>query len=166
MPREQAEQLNIKKISDLSPYATKLHVGFSFEFMDRQDGYLGFEEAYGFSFEHVTSIDVSTRYQAIANESIEVSDVFSTDPQLVQYDMVVLEDDQSLFPPYQAAPLVSKKAIEEYPELESILNQLAGLGSVEEISELNYRVDINDEDPYQVAGEFLQEKGLLKDEKE
>lgn len=75
--------------------------------------------------------------------------------------MVVLEDDATLFPPYQAAPLVSSQAISEYPELEDILNQLAGVGSEDEISELNYRVDINDEDPATVARDFLKEKGLL-----
>ncbi|RQW20390.1 ABC transporter permease/substrate-binding protein [Bacillus sp. C1-1] len=161
MPRALAEELEVETISDLEPYANELEAGFTFEFADREDGYAGFEDVYGFSFDNVTTIDVSTRYQAISNGSIQLSDVFSTDPQIVEYDMVVLEDDATLFPPYQAAPLVSNHAISEYPELEAILNQLAGIGSEDEISELNYRVDINDEDPAAVARDFLNEKGLL-----
>lgn len=161
MPRQLAEEYGVTTISDLIPYANELSVGFTFEFIDREDGYAGFEDVYGFSFADVTSIDVSTRYQAISNGSIVLSDVFSTDPQLVEYDMVVLEDDQDLFPPYQAAPLVNNFALENYPEIEDLLNQLAGVGTVEEISELNYRVDIEDEDPSDVARDFLTEKGLL-----
>ncbi|UTR08301.1 ABC transporter permease/substrate-binding protein [Alkalihalobacillus sp. LMS6] len=163
MPRDLAEELEVETISDLAPYANELDVGFTFEFADREDGYGGFEEVYGFEFDNVTTIDVSTRYQAISNGSIQLSDVFSTDPQIVEYDMVVLEDDATLFPPYQAAPLVSGFAMNQYPELEDILNQLAGIGTEDEISELNYRVDINDEDPADVAREFLQEKGLLNE---
>ncbi|MBM7631048.1 ABC transporter permease/substrate-binding protein [Geomicrobium sediminis] len=161
MPRELAEELEVSTISDLMPYTNELSVGFTFEFMDREDGYAGFEDVYGFSFSDVTSIDVSTRYQAISNGSIEISDVFSTDPQLVEYDMVVLEDDEDLFPPYQAAPLVTNFALQQHPEIEEILNQLAGVGTVEEISELNFRVDIEDEDPEEVARDFLVEQGLL-----
>ncbi|WP_367579281.1 ABC transporter permease/substrate-binding protein [Shouchella patagoniensis] len=161
IPKDRAEELAIESISDLAPHSNDLKVGFTFEFMDREDGYAGFEDVYGFDFANVTSIDVSTRYQAISNGSIELSDVFSTDPQLVEYEMVVLEDDQTLFPPYQAAPLVSGSTMDEYPELEGILNQLAGIGTVDEISELNYRVDINDENPLDVARDFLQQQGLL-----
>lgn len=161
MPRELAEELEVSTISDLMPYTNELSVGFTFEFMDREDGYAGFEDVYEFSFSDVTSIDVSTRYQAISNGSIDISDVFSTDPQLVEYDMVVLEDDEDLFPPYQAAPLVTNVALQQHPEIEEILNQLAGIGTIEEISELNFRVDLEDEDPEEVARDFLVEQGLL-----
>ncbi|GAK05373.1 LOW QUALITY PROTEIN: glycine betaine ABC transport system, permease protein OpuAB [Geomicrobium sp. JCM 19037] len=161
MPRDLAEELGVEAISDLVPHSSDLSVGFTFEFMDREDGYAGFEDVYGFEFTDVTSIDVSTRYQAISNGSIQVSDVFSTDPQLVEFDMVALEDDMDLFPPYQAAPLVTNFLLEQHPEIEPILNQLEGYGTVEEISELNYRVDIEDEDPYDVALDFLIEQGLI-----
>ncbi|GAF19093.1 LOW QUALITY PROTEIN: glycine betaine ABC transport system, permease protein OpuAB [Bacillus sp. JCM 19046] len=160
MPRQLAEEYGVTTISDLIPYANDA-LALRLSLSTVKMGMLVLRMSMGFHLQMVTSIDVSTRYQAISNGSIVLSDVFSTDPQLVEYDMVVLEDDQDLFPPYQAAPLVNNFALENYPEIEDLLNQLAGVGTVEEISELNYRVDIEDEDPSDVARDFLTEKGLL-----
>ena len=39
---------------------------------------------------------------------INLIDAYSTDAELKQYNMVVLKDDQHVFPPYQGAPLFKK----------------------------------------------------------
>ncbi|WP_059105665.1 ABC transporter permease/substrate-binding protein [Shouchella shacheensis] len=163
VPRELAEENDIQTISDLRQVADEWRAGFTFEFMDREDGYAGFEGAYGFELENVESMDLSAGYRAIESGDLELVDVFSTDPQLVENDMIVLEDDETLFPPYQGAPLVRDATLSQHPELEEILNQLGGRVTEEEITELNYRVDIEDENPYDVAEEFLLEQGLLND---
>ena len=41
------------------------------------------------------------RYQAVESGDINLIDAYSTDAELKQYDMVVLEDDKKVFPPYQ-----------------------------------------------------------------
>lgn len=48
------------------------------------------------------------RYQAIESGDINLIDAYSTDAELKQYDMVVLDDDRKVFPPYQGAPLFKK----------------------------------------------------------
>ena len=52
--------------------------------------------------------------------------------------------------------------LEKHPELESILNKLAGKITESQMSQLNYQVGVEGKSAEQVAKEFLQEQGLLK----
>ncbi len=44
--------------------------------------------------------------QSIQSGDIQITDAYSTDAEIARYDLVVLEDDKQLFPPYQGAPLM------------------------------------------------------------
>ncbi len=57
----------------------------------------------------------------LAPNEVDVINSYTTDGQLQEYDLRVLEDDKSFFPPYHALPLVRKEALKEYPELEEVL---------------------------------------------
>ncbi|MGH2242770.1 glycine betaine ABC transporter substrate-binding protein, partial [Enterococcus faecalis] len=66
------------------------------------------------------------------------------------------------FPPYQGAPLINTATLEQYPELGEILNTLAGKISEEQMSEMNYQVNVEGQDPRILAKDYLKEKNLLK----
>ncbi|MFW6319299.1 MAG: glycine betaine ABC transporter substrate-binding protein, partial [Bacillota bacterium] len=91
-----------------------------------------------------------------------VINIFSTDGRLEEYNLKVLEDDLNFFPPYYAATLVREEILDEYPELEAVLAMMDGLISNEDMTYMNYRVEINNDDPKVVAREFLEEKDLLE----
>ena len=57
-------------------------------------------------------------YRAIAAGEVDVINSSTTDGQLQIYDLRVLEDDKSYFPPYHALPLELKETFEKHPELE------------------------------------------------
>ena len=101
------------------------------------------------------------RYQAIDRGDIQVLDAYSTDSELREYDLTVLEDDQQLFPPYQGAPLIRKETLLQYPELEQALNKLADKITDDEMRELNYRVNVEGERAEEVARKYLEELGVL-----
>ncbi|WP_330831743.1 glycine betaine ABC transporter substrate-binding protein, partial [Streptococcus suis] len=84
------------------------------------------------------------------------------DSKIVSYKLKILEDDKELFPPYQAAPLLTKETLENYPELEQVLGALAGKISTEEMTQMNYAVDVEGESAEQVAREYLEKENLLK----
>ena len=50
---------------------------------------------------------------------INLIDAYSTDAELKQYNMVVLKDDQHVFPPYQGAPLFKEKYLNDHPEVKN-----------------------------------------------
>ena len=54
-------------------------------------------------------MEPALRYQAINNGEVNVIDAYSTDSELKQYDLVTLEDDQALFPPYQEHHLLKQQ---------------------------------------------------------
>jgi osmoprotectant transport system permease protein len=76
---------------------------------------------------------------------------------------VTLQDDNAIFPPYDAAPVVRNEVLKQYPELEEALNHLAGQINDSTMTVLNYRVDFRKEAPEKVARDFLVEKGLYRD---
>ncbi|SDH50708.1 glycine betaine ABC transporter substrate-binding protein [Alteribacillus bidgolensis] len=155
---EQAKELGIEKISDMEDYTKELTAGITFEFADREDGYIGIQEVYVFSFDNVETMDQGLRTRAVEAGEVYFIDAYSTNADMVKYDLFSLEDDKDLFPPYQGAPLLKQETLDEYAELAEILNQLSGNITDEE---MNYKVDYEDKDPSAVAKEHLTNNGFL-----
>jgi osmoprotectant transport system permease protein len=159
--KELAEEYQLETISDLIPIADEIKAGFTLEFSDRQDGYLGIQDLYGLTFGEVQTMEPKLRYTAIETGDINLVDAYSTDSELAQYDLVVLEDDRGLFPPYQGAPLMLNETIEDFPEVENSLNQLSGKITDAEMREMNFAVNVTGKSASEVAQQFLTENGLL-----
>ncbi|MCC8410877.1 ABC transporter permease/substrate-binding protein [Mucilaginibacter sp. UR6-1] len=144
-----------------SAYGGKLTAGFTPEFMGRQDGNLGLREKYGLKI-HTIVINDAVMYKAAYEQELDVISGYSTDGRLKAYNLVVLEDDKHIFPPYYAAPIVSEAALTKFPELEKTLNLLAGTITDSIMTELNYRTDYLHQTPERVAKDFLESKHLYK----
>ncbi|MDO5100700.1 MAG: ABC transporter permease/substrate-binding protein [Eubacteriales bacterium] len=156
-----AKENGLVKISDLVKVQDQLTAGFSLEFKDRADGYPGLQKLYGLDFT-VNTMEPSLRYQAIQTGDVNIIDAYSTDSQLTQYDLKILKDDRQLFPPYQGGPLMKQELLDKHPELEALLNQLAGQISEEEMAQMNYQVDVEGRKAADVAHEYLVKARLVK----
>src|SRR6266478_4922660 len=118
MSRATAERLKLKRVSDLAGHP-ELRFGCSNEFLNRADGWVGLAQAYKlsgrpFGMEHALT------YSAIHEGKLDVTDAYSTDGDLKNFDLVLLEDDRRFFPAYHAMPLVraemndsAKRVLEE-----------------------------------------------------
>lgn len=158
--RSFAEENGLQTIGDLKKVENQLKAGFTLEFIDREDGYKGLQKRYGLNLD-VKSMEPSLRYQAINNGDVNVVDAYSTDSELKQYDLVILKDDQQLFPPYQGAPLLKEETLKKYPELKKCLQPLVGKITEAEMSDMNYQVNVQQKDPATVAHEYLVTHGML-----
>ena len=161
VPKKIAQEYGLKTISDLKKVEGELKAGFTLEFNDREDGNKGLKKVYGLNLQ-VSTMEPALRYQAIQSGDIQITDAYSTDAELARYDLVVLEDDKQLFPPYQGAPLMKEALLKKHPELEGILNQLAGKITADQMSQLNYQVGVEGKSANQVAREFLIQEGIIK----
>ncbi|WP_153723156.1 osmoprotectant update ABC transporter permease/substrate-binding subunit OpuFB [Sporosarcina cascadiensis] len=159
--KEFQQKYNLQTISDLAAVEQAVNAGFTLEFNDREDGYLGIQKLYGITFPSVQTMEPKLRYQAIEAGEINVMDAYSTDSELREYELTVLEDDENLFPPYQGAPLARKETLKKYPELEEVLNVLAGLVTDDEMREMNFQVNAKDRKAGELAEEFLKKHDLL-----
>lgn len=159
---ETAQKYNLKTCSDLSNVSNELILGSTFEFTERQDGYLGMQKVYNMHFKEAKSVDGALRYYAIDNKNSDVIDAFTTESLLKTFGLVVLEDDKHFFPPYYAAPIIRTEVLKKHPEVGEVLNKLGGIIDEQTMIDLNYKVDKLGEDPAKVAENFLKEQGLIQ----
>lgn len=162
--KEIAEQYDLKNISDLQSVAPELTFGAEYDFYEREDGYTPLCSTYGLTFKNTVDLDIGLKYQAIDEEEIDVMPIFTTDGQYSVSDIVVLNDDKQFYPSYQCGNIVRSEILEEYPELEDIFHMVDGILTDKEMAELNYRVETENMEPRDAAGQFLQEKGLISQE--
>ncbi len=157
-----AEENNIETVTDLGSIAGDLELGTDNAWVERDnDGYKGFQETYGYSFKDARGMDAALMYKGIENGDLDVVTAYTVDPQLKEYDLKVLEDDQYFFPPYEGSIVASNDVLETYPEINEIIESLVGIVSTEEMTDLIYQVDIEGKSLDDVTEAFLKEKGLL-----
>jgi osmoprotectant transport system substrate-binding protein/osmoprotectant transport system permease protein len=155
LSRTTAERLGLKRISDLIGHP-ELRFGFSNEFLNRADGWIGLAQAYGLSARPV-GMEHALTYAAIHEGKLDVTDAYSTDGDLKKFDLVLLEDDRQFFPAYLAMPLVRAELNDS---AKRVLEELAGRMSQEEMQSLNQSVQ-EKKSVRDVAAQFLRSKGLL-----
>lgn len=157
-----AEQYRLETYSDLAKAAPKLTFGAEPGFFEREDGYNGLCEAYGFRFKDSSDLTFSVKYDAVAQKKVDVINIFTTDGRLAISDVKVLEDDKHYFPEYLCGTVIRMDTLEKYPELEDVLMLMDGLITDADMSRMNNYVEVDGQEPEQVARDFLVERGLLK----
>lgn len=161
MKKSKAEELGIKTLSDLAEHAPKLVLASTQEFLERDDGYDSMQEFYGIKFKEAKGMDPGLCYAAVRDDKADVNVSFATDGRIPAFELVILQDDKSFFPPYYASPIIRQDTLEKYPELEGVLNELSGKLTDGEMAKLNAGVDIEHKDPKIVAKEWLKANGLI-----
>jgi len=163
IPRSLSEEAGLTTISQLAEVAAEYVISAPADFSEREDGLLGLQSAYGAGFAdiEVLSVDPSLKYQAIEGGQAQVVLAFGTDAQIAALDLVVLQDDLGLWPPYHVAPFVRQDALDAYPAISDALNSVAPLLTDEAMQTLNGQVDIDGQEPEAVARQFLQDQGLI-----
>jgi osmoprotectant transport system substrate-binding protein len=159
---ETAEEHGLQKVSDLQGIAGDLTFGCSQEFLVRQDGLPGLQEAYDVEFGDSMGMDPSLVYAAMDEGMVDVIAGGVTEGHIQRLGFVMLEDDRDYFPPYYACPVVRTDLLDQAPEVRDILNQLAGRIGDEKIGQLNLEVDEDLRNPVDVARDFLIDEGLIE----
>jgi osmoprotectant transport system substrate-binding protein len=158
-----ADEYNLEKVSDLKDIAGDFSAAFDTSWLEREDdGYPAFVETYGFEFGKTNPMEIGLVYDAVKNEEVDIVLAYSTDPRIVAYDLVILEDDENFFPPYDAAPVVRQEILDEHPEIADAIAPLIGSFDEEVIGDLNGKVDLDGEDITDVAIQYLKDQGLLE----
>jgi len=152
-----AEQHNLHSISDLAALETKIRAAFSYEFMDRKDGFQGMAAAYHLHFapKNVNRMEHSLTYQAIDDGAVDLIDLYSTDAKIEKSRLRVLKDDRGYFPVYQAVWVARKAFTERHPrEWQALLN-LQGSISEQAMIDMNAQADIQHLSFAKIAAQHL-----------
>ena len=160
--KDLSEKYNIKTYSDLAKYSEDLTFGAEYDFYEREDGFDALCEEYVMSFKKSVDLDIGLKYNAINSKEIDVMNVFTTDGQLADSDVVLLEDNKNFYQTYYCGTVIRNDILKKYPELEEVLMKMNNILTESEMAELNYKVESKKEDEKKVAEDFLRDKGLLK----
>jgi len=147
--------------ADLKKLGKSVKLGGAPEFATRYEGLVGLKKAYGDNPTFVP-LAIGLTYKALDTGQVQVSDVFTTDPQLTTGKYVVLVDPKKIFGFQNVAPIVSQKVLAaEGPAFAQTINKVSGLLTIPAIQKMN-AADALDQQPYAaVARQFLQANGLL-----
>lgn len=160
---ETAEQYDLSTYSDLEPVAGELTVGGPPEMETREVGLPGLKRVYGIEFAEFVPLDTAgpVTFEALQSGDVDVARVFTTQGVIEARDWVLLEDDKDLAPAQEIVPVIASESLS--PEVETALNEVSGILTTEDLTDLNRQVEIDKEDPAAVARGYLQEKGLLEE---
>ncbi len=167
MTQENGDSLGIKSISDLADYINNggdASLCTDQEFYARPDGFKGVETLYGFQFtdSNVNLMDSGLTYKALRDGQCTVAMGFATDGRIAAFGFFNLQDDKSFFPVYNPAPVVRKDVLDKYPGIADVLNPISAKLTTDVMTNLNKSVDIDGQEPDQVACDFLKTEGFLQ----
>jgi osmoprotectant transport system permease protein len=157
MRRADAERLGVRTISDLLRHP-RLRFGFTNEFVDRADGWPALRARYGLATPSARGLDHDLAYRALASGELDVIDLYSTDAQIAQLDLAVLEDDRGAFPRYDAVIVHRLDLGERAPAGLAATRRLEGLITADRMIAMNARAQIGHADPGEVAAAFVAER--------
>jgi len=157
--REFAEANNIKTNSDLAPFTKDLTYGSEHSFFDRNDGFENMCATYGFEFQdkNIIKMDVSLKYQSLRQGQMDVCCVYTTDGELADFDLVVLEDDKNYFPAYYCCPVIRQDTLDKHPEIAEALTCLKDCITEQDMIRYNALVDSGKMDIPAAAAGFIEE---------
>lgn len=157
MRKDVAASLGITKTSDLRDHP-ELRCGFIHEFLDRPDGWPGVRQRYGLPQTNVQGMNHTLAYRALVEKAIDVTEVYTTDGEIAQYDLLVLPDDLNFFPAYEAVWLYRADLADRRPAVVDALRKLDGKIPEPEMQKMNAAVQGDKREESDVAAEFLRSK--------
>lgn len=159
---EFAEKHGLKTLSDLQRLmeVEDVQLAFDPEFYARPEEEI-LEKEYQIKSSHLKLLDHTLLYLALLNRSVDIIDGYATDGFIFDHGLVILEDDKKRLPPYEAATIIRKEVLKRYPEIQAVLEEILGRITLNEIQEMNYKVEKKGENLYHVVEHFLKKEGYL-----
>jgi osmoprotectant transport system substrate-binding protein len=147
-------------IEDLKDIAKDLAIGASPEFQTRQQGLVGLKDVYGLEFKSFKALDAGGPLTAAAltKNTVQVADIFTTDPTIAKEKFVVLQDPKNLFGFENVQPLVYKSGLEQKGV--DALNAVSAKLDTAALLDLDTQVQSQSKDPLDVAKAWLKSVGL------
>jgi osmoprotectant transport system permease protein len=154
MTPQGAERFGITKISDLVGHRS-LRFGLSDEFLNRADGWPALQAAYGLSAVDVRGLDHDIAYKGLAEGSIDVIDLYTTDAEIGYYGIRILDDDRHHFRNNSATLLYRADLEQRAPRALAAMLRLEGRIDEQSMTAMNRAVKIDRRTEAEVAAQFL-----------
>jgi glycine betaine/choline ABC-type transport system substrate-binding protein len=165
MLKSKADELGVTKISDLQGKSQDLTLYGSPECRERADCLVGLQDTYGLQFKSFNPVDIGLRYTVLDKGQADASVVFTSDAQLSANPdkYVLLEDDKGIFPSGNVIWVTDQSTVDKAgPDYAATIEKVQKGLTLPVMQELNARVDIDKQDPADVATQYLKEDGYIQ----
>ena len=132
-------------------------LGLSDEFVERKDGWRQLASHYRLPQKNMRTMNHTLAYQGLVNDSIQITDLYTTDAEIPFYQLRVLEDDLAFFPSYQAVLLIRADLFQRAPLAAEALLRLEGKLTSTAIAALSARVKLEKISETVVAAQWLRQ---------
>jgi osmoprotectant transport system substrate-binding protein len=167
------DKYKITKLSQLNkvPVADRTFCVES-ELINRPDGLKGMLEKYdvplgdpkGVPRDNLKTFQTGAIYDATAKGACNFGEVFTTDGRIVALHLKVLEDDRNFFPKYNVSMVLTKDVAKEYPQIDDLIAPVAAKLTNDVLLGLNAKVDVDGQEPAEVAYDWLKKEGFVTDQ--
>ncbi len=158
--KETADKYKLKSIEDLKPVASELVMGAGAEFETRKAGLVGLKDIYGIVFKSMTTLDSGgpLTVNAVKDGSVDVGDIFSTDPAIEQNHFVTLTDPKNVFTPQNVVPLGTKAVLKG--KAVDALNAVSKSLTTDKLKSMMKDISIDKADIDTVAKKYIKDNKL------
>lgn len=163
-----AEEIGITQLSEMEGYLADnpemATMCAAAEFLTRDDGLPGLEQTYGFDIADgdIVEMELGLVYPTVASgDDCVFGEVFATDGRVAALDLQIIEDDEEFFASYLPSLNVRAEVADENDQLAGLFAEIAGALDTDTIRALNARVDVDGEQPEDVARDFLVDGGFI-----
>ncbi len=151
---------HLATIADVKALGKSVKLGGPATFATRSQALPGLKAAYGIDPTFVP-LAIGLTYKALDTGQVQLSDVFTTDPQLTTGKYTVLSDPKKVFGFQNVAPIVKQSLLaQEGPAFEQTVNKVSSLLTIPAIQKMNAAVALDQQSPAAVAHQFLVANGL------
>jgi osmoprotectant transport system substrate-binding protein len=157
-----AEELDVRTLSDLVPYADDIVFGGPTECEQRDLCLLGLGRVYGLRFKEFVPLDAGgpITLQALLGGTIGVGLLFTSDPAIDGRDLIELVDDRGMQPAENVTPVVSRSTLDRFgPALADLVNAVSALIRTSDLRRMNAALAAG-RSPFGVARAWLLSRGF------
>lgn len=154
-----AAKYHLSSLDDLVAQSGKLAIASQDDGIDAAINPV--QNGYNVKFKSVLKISEQLSFGAVTKGNADLNVCYTTDPNIVTNNFVVLKDTKNVFPVYNPAPIVRDSTLQKAPAIKTALNPLASKLTTDEIVKLIKQVSIDHKKPLEVAKTWLQSQGLL-----
>jgi osmoprotectant transport system substrate-binding protein len=157
-----ADRFELETLSDLADVDGGLTLGGPPECPQRLYCLQGLESVYGLEFEDFLATDSGgpVTLSTLIAEEVDVALLFTTDPAIERYDLVMLDDDRQLQPAENVTPVVRTELVEEHgPTFASTINAVTRRLSTTQLRSLNGLLNSDASNLHTVAADWLARVG-------
>lgn len=160
---EFAKANNLKSIADLANVSGSVIVAANPEFETRPDGLPGLKSVYGLNnltFQAINDGGGPATLKALLDNTVQVADIYSTTPSILDSKLVTLDDPKNLFASQQVVPIVTAS---KASKISAVLNKISAKLTTKDLLEFNSRTGGSEKaDPKTVASDWLKANGFIK----